>query len=130
MTTRIKLADRTRVVWRKMSGGQPLRVDHPSAAKVLSRSIMSSPTKPTFMMAMKPGTKLPAGLSIYKGEDPPVALKPEEYPEWMKDLSKPLPSLAQLRRMPNEDATLEDVQRFLKLQRRSHIRQQNEEASV
>ena len=131
MTTRIKLADRgtmMRIVGRKM-------LQHPFAASkiLVRRSIMSSPTTPTLMMAssgMKPGTKLPSGLSIYKNVDPPVVLKQEEYPEWMNDLSKPLPSLAQLRRMPNEDATIKDVQRYLKLQRRNHIRQQNEQASV
>ena len=140
MTTRIKLADRgtmMRIVGRKMLQTLPSQLDQPFAgSKILvRRSIMSSPTKPTLMMAassgmMKPGTKLPSGLSIYKNVDPPVVLKQEEYPEWMKDLSKPLPSLAQLRRMPNDDATIKDVQRYLKLQRRNHIRQQNEQASV
>ena len=136
MTTRIKLADRStmmRIVGRKMLQTLPSQLDQPFAgSKILVRSIMSSPTKPTLMMAetTKPGTKLPSGLSIYKNVDPPVVLKQEEYPEWMKDLSKPLPSLAQLRRMPNDDATIKDVQRYLKLQRRNHIRQQNEQASV
>ena len=82
------------------------------------------------MMPMKPGTKLPSDLSIYKGQEPPVVLAAEEYPEWMKSLGAPLPSLAQLRRMSNEDATESDIQRFLKLQRRNAIRQRNEEALV
>ena len=75
---------------------------------------------------MKPGTPIP-GLNIRKDQDPPVALKREEYPEWVDTLAEPQISLAKLRRMPEEEATDREKMRYLKLTRRQKIRQQNEE---
>ena len=74
---------------------------------------------------MKPGHVF-QGLDVYKDKDPPVVLERSEYPEWIGDLAKPLPSLAELRRMPEEEATDRDVMRFLKLERKIVIKAKNE----
>ena len=81
------------------------------------------------MMPMKPGTVLKS-LSVFKGQDPPVTLSRADYPAWVGDLAKPMPSLATLRRVSNEEAQDADVVRFLKLNRRKRIQQRNEQASV
>lgn len=76
---------------------------------------------------MKPGTAIP-GLGFLKGQDPPAALERSEYPEWVSGLPKPPPSLAHLRRMPEEEATDADKMRYLKLTRRLLIKENNVEA--
>jgi len=78
---------------------------------------------------MKPGTPIP-GLDIFKEKDPPVALERSEYPEWIDSLSKPLPSLAKLRKMPEEEATDKDKMRYLKLLRKLKIKKNNEERAA
>ena len=65
-----------------------------------------------------------------KGQDPPAALDRSEYPEWVNDLAKPRQSLAKLRRMPLEESTDADQLRYLKLTRRSRIKENNVEAGV
>jgi hypothetical protein len=78
---------------------------------------------------MKPGTVLKS-LGVVKNEEPPVVKPREEYPEWVGELATPSPTLAVLRRMPNETADDSDIMRYLKLSRRLRIRQQNEQASI
>lgn len=78
---------------------------------------------------MKPGTVLQP-LAVLKGQDPPVVLERSQYPSWVDSLAKPNKSLAQLRKIPNEDAEEEEIMRYLKLTRRQHIRQSNEENSM
>lgn len=78
-------------------------------------------------MPMIPGTPI-AGLDIYKDKEAPVVLKRSEYPEWVGKLAEPLISLAKLRKMSVEEATLEQQQRYLKLVRRLKIKENNEEA--
>jgi hypothetical protein len=78
---------------------------------------------------MKPGTVLKS-LGVFKNEEPPVIKPREEYPAWIGDLATPSPTLAVLRRMPNEVAEDLDITRYLKLSRRLRIRQKNEQASV
>ena len=78
------------------------------------------------MFAFKPGTPIP-GLDIYKEREPPVALERSEYPDWLGSLANPLPSLALLRRMPEEEATDRDKLRYLKLTRRMKIKKNNQE---
>lgn len=73
---------------------------------------------------MRPGTLIP-GLDIYKDKDAPVALDRSEYPDWLESLARPLPTLAALRRMPEEDATDRDKMRYLKLTRRVQIKKNN-----
>ncbi|CAJ1940158.1 unnamed protein product [Cylindrotheca closterium] len=80
-------------------------------------------------MPMKAGTKMDS-LAIFKGQDPPVVKERDEYPEWVGKLAKPLPSLAKLRRIPNEEADEKEVLRFLKLNRRIRMRANNEESSI
>lgn len=77
-------------------------------------------------LPMKVGTKLD-GLGIYKDKDVPVVLERDEYPDWVADLAKPLPSLAQLRRMDIKDATEADKHRLLKLERKIKIKRNNDE---
>lgn len=75
---------------------------------------------------MKPGSAL-KGLDIYNEQDgPPVVLERSEYPEWVSELAKPLPTLADLRRMPEEEATDRDIMRFMKLERKIKIKKNNE----
>ncbi|KAG7354318.1 mitochondrial ribosomal protein L37 [Nitzschia inconspicua] len=76
---------------------------------------------------MKEGTELKS-LAICTGQDPPKVLPREEYPSWVSDLAKPLPTLAKLRRIPNEEAEEQEISRYLKLTRRLSIRQRNEES--
>ncbi|KAL3936674.1 MAG: hypothetical protein SGBAC_008058 [Bacillariaceae sp.] len=80
-------------------------------------------------MPMKAGTKMES-LAIFKGQDPPVVKERSEYPEWVGKLAEPLPSLAKLRRIPNEEADEPEILRFLKLNRRIRIRESNEENSI
>lgn len=76
---------------------------------------------------MKPGTPIP-GLDLYKDQDGPVVLERSAYPDWVGDLAKPLPTLAELRRMPEEEATDRDIMRYLKLTRKKEIKRKNEES--
>jgi hypothetical protein len=80
-------------------------------------------------LAMQPGTSL-TGLSIFKGQEPPVTKERAEYPEWVDTLADPMLSLAKLRRMPNEEAQDRDILRYLKLKRRLNVKQKNEENAV
>ena len=74
---------------------------------------------------MKPGTPI-TGLNFMKDRDAPVALKREEYPEWVGRLATKDVSLAQLRRMSEDDATDKEKMRYLKLTRRILIKRNNE----
>lgn len=78
---------------------------------------------------MKPGTPI-NGLDIFKEKDPAVFLERREYPEWVHQLSQPLPSLAKLRKMDEVDATESDKTRYLKLTRRIKIKATNETKKV
>jgi len=74
---------------------------------------------------MKPGTPL-RGLDIFKNsESPPMALERSQYPSWISDLSKPLITLAALRRLPLEQSTDKEQMRYLKLTRRGEIKEKN-----
>lgn len=89
------------------------------------RTLSYTATAPLHL-AMKPGTKIP-GLDIYKEKEAPIVLERSAYPEWLESLAIPLPSLAKLRRMPEEEATDKDKMRFLKLSRKLRIKKNNEE---
>ena len=77
----------------------------PSPRSMLVRHISASSPK---IQAMKPGEPI-TGLNVVKNKDPPVALPRSEYPKWVDDLAKPLPTLAQLRRMPEDEAKDEEM---------------------
>jgi hypothetical protein len=77
-------------------------------------------------LPMKPGAPI-LGVDIYKDKDPVVALARSEYPDWVGDLSKPLPTLADLRRISEAEATDKDKMRYLKLTRRIQIKKKNNE---
>lgn len=79
-------------------------------------------------MPMKAGTPL-KDLAVFKGQDAPVTKERSEYPDWVNDLAKPQPSLAALRKIPNEEAKLHEIKRYLKLTRRQAVRQRNEESA-
>jgi len=81
---------------------------------------------------MPAGAPIPGLESIYpkNQNDPskskaPVALNREEYPSWVNALSKPLPTLAKLRNTKIEEASDDDRKRYLKLVRKSKIKQNN-----
>lgn len=74
---------------------------------------------------MKPGTVM-KDLAIFKDKEAPVVLERSEYPEWVASLSEPLPSLANLRQIPDEEATDSEQRRFLKLTRRAAIKLKNQ----
>mmetsp|Transcript_26188 Transcript_26188/g.57354 ORF Transcript_26188/g.57354 Transcript_26188/m.57354 type:complete len:113 (-) Transcript_26188:223-561(-) len=78
---------------------------------------------------MKAGTEL-KNLAVFKGQDTPVTLERSEYPDWVGELATPQPSLAALRKIPNEEADLTQIKRFLKLGRRQAVRQRNEESTA
>jgi len=79
-------------------------------------------------LPMKAGTELKA-LAIFKGKDTPFTMERSKYPNWVNTLSQPLPSLATLRKIPNEEAELDQIKRYLKLTRRQAVRQRNEESA-
>lgn len=74
---------------------------------------------------MKPGTPI-AGLDVFKDKEPPVALERSEYPEWVSDLTKPLPTLKELRAMNLLEAEDKHQKRYLKLTRRIQIKKMND----
>lgn len=59
-----------------------------------------------------------------------MALKRDEYPDWVNDLAKPKITLAKLRRMPEEEATDRDKMRYLKLTRRFKMKDNNSAAEA
>ena len=88
----------------------------------------------TSITQIKPGSPIPGLESIYpkNTKDPskdktPIYLNREEYPSWVSQLMVPLPTLAELRRMPIEEASDKDMKRYLKLVRRAKIKANNEE---
>ena len=95
----------------------------------LHRNIGSFGATPKYSMPMKSGTPIP-GLDIYKDKDPLVVLARSEYPEWISNLSKPLPTLAELRRMPESEATDKECMRYLKLTRRLKIKNHHAEMAA
>ncbi|EJK69672.1 hypothetical protein THAOC_09048 [Thalassiosira oceanica] len=88
-------------------------------------------SSPPSRLAMKPGTIIPGLDKIYApskdkaAEKGPVVLPREEYPAWVGDLARPLPTLAKLRSMEFSDATDKEMMRYLKLTRRVHIKELN-----
>jgi Mitochondrial ribosomal protein L37 len=78
---------------------------------------------------MKPGTAIPA-LDIYKEKDPVLVLERSEYPEWVSKLATPLPTLSELRRLPESEATDKDRMRYLKLTRRIKIKKNSAEMAA
>jgi Mitochondrial ribosomal protein L37 len=80
-------------------------------------------------LPMKPGTPIP-GVDVYKEKDPVVVLERSQYPEWVGNLAKPLPTLADLRRMPESEASDKDMMRYLKLTRRIEIKKKNAELAA
>mmetsp|Transcript_8668 Transcript_8668/g.21151 ORF Transcript_8668/g.21151 Transcript_8668/m.21151 type:complete len:119 (-) Transcript_8668:249-605(-) len=79
-------------------------------------------------LPMKAGTPL-TDLAVFKGMDAPVTKERSEYPDWVGELTKDKPGLAALRKIPNEEAELHQIQRYLKLTRRQALRQRNEESA-
>mmetsp|Transcript_9451 Transcript_9451/g.14251 ORF Transcript_9451/g.14251 Transcript_9451/m.14251 type:complete len:141 (+) Transcript_9451:167-589(+) len=86
----------------------------------------------TTLAAMPPGIPIPGLESIYpkNQKDPskskaPIVLKREEYPSWVSELSRPLPTLAKLRNRKIEEASDGDRKRYLKLMRKAKIKQNN-----
>ena len=84
------------------------------------------------LSALKPGTPIPGLESIYpKAKDPsqpskvPIAKPRHEYPSWVFELGKPLPTLAKLKSMDIKDASDSDMKRYLKLTRRARIKANN-----
>jgi hypothetical protein len=75
---------------------------------------------------MKPGFAIKS-LALFQDQEAPVVLERNDYPDWISSLAKPLPSLATLRRIPDEDATDVEERRFLKLTRRTEIKKKNQE---
>eukprot|EP00956_Cyclotella_meneghiniana_P008174 scaffold10872_cov66-Cyclotella_meneghiniana.AAC.7 len=97
-------------------------------------------TSPPTALAMKPGTPIPGMDSIYPKPDPkkptdpdktpPVAKSREEYPKWVNNLAKPLPTLAYLRSIKIEEGTDYEMRRYLKLVRRIQIKENNSVAGL
>ena len=81
------------------------------------------------MLPMKPGTPIP-GLDIYKEKDPVVVLERSEYPDWINSLATPMPTLSELRRLPDSEASDKDRLRYLKLTRRIQIKKNSAEMAA
>jgi hypothetical protein len=104
--------------------------------RVAGRPISSCfSTTSTIQLPMKPGTPIPGLTAIYptSSKDPtassriaPVALPREEYPAWVNELTRPLPTLAKLRTMKIDEASDKDMKRYLKLVRKAKIKSNNE----
>lgn len=75
-------------------------------------------------LPMKAGTPIP-GLDFMKAGGAVTAQDRSDYPEWVNDLTHDMISLAALRKMDNEDATLTQMKRFLKLNRRNQLKDSN-----
>jgi len=129
----------TRPIINRILNHQPLmhnntqRIKHqlPIFSTITNNNFYST----TSIYQIKPGTPIPGLESIYpkntkdpsKDKKTPVYLKREEYPSWVSQLMVPLPTLAELRRMPIEEASDKDMKRYLKLVRRAKIKANNEE---
>lgn len=102
--------------------------------RVLSKGLQCQQTRRSLhgsaplLLPMKPGTVLKS-IGVLKDKDPPVVLERGEYPDWVGSLATPPPSLAALRRIPNEEAEDKDIMRFLKLSRRKKVRESNEQSA-
>jgi hypothetical protein len=94
-----------------------------SSLRLLQRSTT------TRSLAMKAGSSIP-GLDVFQEKEPPVVLERSDYPDWINSLAEPLVSLAKLRKMPDEEATMADQKRYFKLLRRIEIKEKNEEAKA
>ena len=70
------------------------------------------------------GEKIP-GLDIFKDQDPVVFKERQEYPDWVHKLAVPHVPLAKLRKMEVEEATDNEMFRYLKLTRRIQIKEAN-----
>mmetsp|Transcript_9064 Transcript_9064/g.19015 ORF Transcript_9064/g.19015 Transcript_9064/m.19015 type:complete len:125 (-) Transcript_9064:1452-1826(-) len=103
------------------------RTNAPSHSACCHRTLVSA-TRPK-RFPMKAGTDLKQ-LAIFKGQDAPKTLERAEYPDWVNDLATPQPGLAALRKIPNEQADLDQIKRYLKLTRRQAVRQRNEESAA
>ena len=105
------------------------RYYHPSSPPASSSAFSATSHRG---MAMKPGSPIPGLDKIYpapKDGGPsraPVALSRNEYPPWVSELTRPLPTLAKLRGMKVEDASDKDMKRYLKLVRKARIKSNNE----
>ena len=75
-------------------------------------------------MPIKAGTSI-QGLDVLKDQEQIVALERSAYPEFVDRLATPLPTLARLRRMPEEEADDKLKMRYLKLKRRMVIKENN-----
>jgi hypothetical protein len=104
---------------------------NPAACRSSLRRLQHLPTATTTTrpLAMKAGSAIP-GLDVFQEKEPPVVLERSEYPDWINTLAVPLVSLAKLRKMPDEEATLADQKRYFKLLRRIQIKEKNEEAKA
>eukprot|EP00193_Tetraselmis_chui_P022294 CAMPEP_0177778772 /NCGR_PEP_ID=MMETSP0491_2-20121128/16157_1 /TAXON_ID=63592 /ORGANISM="Tetraselmis chuii, Strain PLY429" /LENGTH=78 /DNA_ID=CAMNT_0019298117 /DNA_START=374 /DNA_END=610 /DNA_ORIENTATION=+ len=65
------------------------------------------------------------GCNIYKTGSDPAILPDDQYPEWLWDLVKQRPTLNELRRRDPNTMDSAELQRFLKLQRRALIKDNN-----
>lgn len=85
--------------------------------------------RPALSQAMKPGSIIP-GLDFLKDEEQIKSKDRSEYPPWVNDLVKDQTSLAALRKIENDDATLAEMKRFIKLSRRIKLKEKNADASA
>jgi len=78
---------------------------------------------------MKPGTPI-QGLDVQKNAENIVVQEREKYDDFINNLCTPLTTLAQLRKMPVEEASQNDMKRYLKLTRRLEIKAKNADAGI
>jgi hypothetical protein len=74
--------------------------------------------------AKKPEEKLKMSfLQIHKDKQPPVAKPDSEYPDWLWKLDVPRPSLDDLQKADWDKLSLENKQRFMKLNKGRKLRE-------
>ena len=109
---------------------RPLHKNTTTATTTQQQSSLFFSTTPA-LSAIPPGTPIPGLEKIYpQAKDPskskvPTAKPRSEYPSWVNELTKPLPSLAKLRSMKIEEASDLEMKRYLKLVRKAKIKQNN-----
>ncbi|PKA50070.1 hypothetical protein AXF42_Ash021101 [Apostasia shenzhenica] len=86
-------------------------------------STADSPSVSALSKEIKSSTVI--GANIFKDSSDPKILSDSEYPEWLWHLLDKRPPLSELRRKSIETLPYEDLKRFVKLDNRSRIKDNN-----
>lgn len=93
------------------------------AKKGKGASVSDAPKESTLSKEVKSTTVV--GANILKDGTDPKILPDSEYPEWLWHLLEKKPALSELRRRNIETLPYEDLKRFVKLDNRARIKENN-----